>query len=74
MRRTAEILTTLILFAVVMSALGWALNVTVPQGVDWIADRIGDAAFLGILGVIFIAAVAFAWRGHRPKAGRAAGK
>lgn len=77
MRRTAEILATLILFAVVMTAIGWALNATVPNGVDWVTDRIGDVAFLGILGVVFIVAAAIAWRGHRPKAGktgRAAGR
>ncbi|WP_267427368.1 hypothetical protein [Methylobacterium sp. GC_Met_2] len=71
MRRAAEVLTTLILFAIVMTAIGWGVNATVPSGVDWVADRIGDLAFLGILGMIFIAAVAYAWRGHRPKAGRA---
>lgn len=77
MRRWAEILTTLVLFAVVMTALGWSVNATVPHGVDWLADRIGDVAVLGILGMIFIAAVTFAWRGHRPKngkAGRAVGR
>ena len=77
MRRAAEVLTTLVLFAIVMTAIGWGVNATVPHGVDWVADRIGDVAVLGILGLIFIAAVAFAWRGHRPKdgrAGRAAGK
>lgn len=74
MRRWAEILTTLVLFAIVMTAIGWGVNTSVPSAVDWLADRIGDVAVLAILGVIFIGATAYAWRGHRPKAGKAAGR
>lgn len=74
MRRTAEILTTLILFAIVMSAIGWGFNATIPAGIDWFWDRIGGGAVWGSLLVIWLAAGIYAWRGHRPKAGRAAGK
>ena len=74
MRRWAEILTTLVLFAIVMTAIGWGLSAVVPRGVDWLADRIGDIAFLAIIATVIALSGAYAWRAHRPKAGSAAGK
>lgn len=71
MRRWAEILTTLVLFAIVMTAIGWALGATVPAGIDWLWGRIGGGAVWGILLTVWLAAGAYAWHGHRPKAGKA---
>lgn len=74
MRRWAEILTTLVLFAVVMTAIGWGLNATVPNAVDWLADRIGDVAMLSLIGAVILVSGAYAWRSHRAHNGKAAGR
>ena len=71
MPRWFEILLTLVLFSVGMVVLSWAVNATVPGGVDWLADRIGDGAVLAIMGVFFAAAGYLAWKGHRPAKGSA---
>ena len=74
MRRAAEILTTLVLFAIVMTAIGWAANASAPAIGDWLSARIGEAGTWAVLIIVWLAAGAYAWRGHRPKAGKAVGR
>nr|WP_042669410.1 hypothetical protein [Methylobacterium sp. B34] len=71
MRRTAEILTTLILFAVVMSALGWIVSASVPAVDAWLVERIGSMGiWIGLAALWITGGVLL----YREKAGRAAGK
>ncbi|QGY03569.1 DUF485 domain-containing protein [Methylobacterium mesophilicum SR1.6/6] len=74
MRRWAEPLTILIVFAVVMTALGWVLSATVPSAIDRLISSVGILAAWGIFIVVWLAAGIYAWYAHRPKAGSAAGK
>jgi phage-related holin len=74
MRRWAEPLTVLIVFAVVMAAIGWGVNATVPSAIDTLVSHVGIIAAWSIFIVVWLAAGIYAWIGHRPKAGRAAGK
>ena len=71
MPRWLEIALTLVLFAFGMAVLSWALHATVPNTVDWVADRIGDVAMLVIVAAVFMTTGFFAWRGHRPRKGSA---
>ncbi|WP_020095984.1 hypothetical protein [Methylobacterium sp. 285MFTsu5.1] len=71
MRRTAEILTTLVLFAVVMSALGWAANAAAPSIQGWMLDHLGQGGFWAFFVALWITAGVLL---YREKAGRAAGK
>ena len=71
MPRWLEITLTLVLFAVGMAALSWAVNASVPVGVDWLWDRIGGAASWGLFLLIMAICTYFAWRGHRPTKGTA---
>ncbi|MCJ2134457.1 hypothetical protein MKK69_10400 [Methylobacterium sp. J-026] len=71
MPRWLEILLTLVLFAIGMAALSWAVNATLPAGVDWLWDRIGGVAvWVGII-TFWIIGGFFAWKGHRPTKGSA---
>ncbi len=71
MRRWAEILTTLVLFAVVMTAIGWGVNASVPSLHAWLIDHLGQAGFWVGFIIIWLAAGIYALVGHRPNAGRA---
>lgn len=71
MRRPLEILTTLVLFAIGMAALSWAVNASVPRVDAWIVGLAGRAGGWAIfLGIMAVCAV-IAWRGHRPAKGSA---
>lgn len=65
MPRWLEILLTLILFAVAMSALSWGVNAVVPGLADWTWDRIGGPAAWGILIVVLLGLALYAYRSHR---------
>lgn len=71
MRRTAEILTTVILFAIVMTAIGWAASAAAPSIGDWLSARIGESGiWAGFVALWITGGVLL----YREKAGRAAGK
>lgn len=74
MRRAAEVLTTLVLFAIVMTAIGWGVNASVPASVDWLWDRVGGGAVWSVIISFWVIGGYLAWRGHRPKAGKAIGR
>ncbi|MCJ2098633.1 hypothetical protein [Methylobacterium sp. E-046] len=71
MLRWAEILTTLILFAIVMSAIGWAASATAPSVGDWLSARIGESGIWAFLVLLWITGGVLL---YREKAGKAAGK
>ena len=68
MPRWLEIVLTLVLFAVAMTAVGWVVNATVPNVHGWLIANIGQAGFWMASALVLIAAAIFAWHGHR-KAG-----
>ena len=74
MRRWAEPLTVIVVFAIVMTAIGWGVNAAVPNVDAWLVDHIGKAGAWTALVAVWLATGIYAWIGHRPKAGRAAGK
>ena len=74
MRRWAEPLTVIVVFAVVMTAIGWMIRGGVEWSYPWVIDHIGRAGFWAIFLPVWLAAGVYAWRAHRPKAGKAAGK
>lgn len=74
MPRWLEITLTLVLFAAGMAVVGWAVNASVPGAEGWLVEHVGNAGFWGLFTVLMIVCSYFAWRGHRPNAGRAAGK
>lgn len=69
MRRWPEILLTLVLFAVAMTALSWVVQATVPGFVDWAWDRFGGVAVWAALIAFFVAALSYGIYDHR-RAGR----
>ena len=71
MRRPAEILTTLIVFAIVMAGIGWGLNATVPSVHEWLIASIGRIGAWALLVAILLTCAVIAWRGHRPTKGSA---
>jgi hypothetical protein len=71
MPRWSEIILTLVLFAAGMAVLTWAVNASVPVGIDWLWERIGGAASWGVFLLIMVICAYFAWRGHRPRKGSA---
>ncbi|MCJ2055794.1 hypothetical protein MKL09_04435 [Methylobacterium sp. J-048] len=71
MRRWAEVLTTLVLFAIVMTAIGWAANASAPSVHAWAIDHVGQAGFWGFFVVLWITGGVLL---YREKAGRAAGR
>ena len=71
MRRTAEILTTIVLFAIVMTVIGWGVNAAVPSVHAWLIEHLGQAGFWAGFIIVWLAAGAYAWHGHRPNAGKA---
>jgi hypothetical protein len=74
MRRTAEILTTLILFAAVMTALGWAARGGVEWAFPWLVEHVGLNAIWAALILLWATAGVLLYREKAGKAGRAAGK
>lgn len=70
MRRTAEILTAFVVFAVVMTALGWGAHAAAPSVGDWLAARIGEAGVWLILGLIVIVGAIATYRSSRLGEGR----
>jgi hypothetical protein len=74
MRRTAEILTTLVLFAVVMTVLGWVVSANVPAVDAWLVERIGSTGIWIGLAALWITGGVLLYREKAGKAGRAAGR
>ena len=74
MRRTAEILTTLVLFAVVMAAIGWAANASAPGIGDWLSARIGEGGIWAFFVLLWITGGVLLYREKAGKAGRAVGR
>lgn len=70
MRRWAEPLTVLIVFAIVMTALGWVLSATVPSFDAWLVGRIGKAGVWAVLGLIVIVGAFATYRSSKLGAGR----
>lgn len=71
MRRTAEILTTLVLFTAFMAALGWAASASAPTIGDWLSARVGEAGIWAFFVALWITGGVLL---YREKVGRAAGK
>lgn len=71
MLRWAEILTTLILFAVVMSAIGWAAHAGVENAYPWVLEHVGHVGIWAFFVALWITGGVLL---YREKAGRAAGK
>lgn len=71
MPRWLEIVATLALFAAGMAVLSWGVSATAPGAFDWLADQMGDAMALVIVGVILSGCGLYGWLGHRPTKGRA---
>ncbi|WP_243986598.1 hypothetical protein [Methylobacterium sp. E-046] len=71
MLRWAEILTTLILFAIVMSAIGWAASAAAPSIQGWMVDHLGQTGFWAFFVALWITGGVLL---YREKAGKAAGK
>ena len=70
MRRWAEPLTVLIVFAVVMTALGWGAHAAAPSVGDWLAARIGDAGVWAVLGLVVIVGAIATYRSSKFGEGR----
>jgi hypothetical protein len=70
MRRWAEPLTILIVFAVVMTALGWIIRGGVEWSYPWVMDHIGHVGIWLILGLIVIVGAFATYRSSRLGAGR----
>ena len=63
-------LATVVLFALVMGAIGWVLKLVVPPLVAWLIALIGAPVVLGIEAVVIIGAGATAYRAARPRSAR----
>jgi hypothetical protein len=71
MLRWLEVLIILVLFSAGMTVLSWAVNASVPAGVDWLWDRIGGVAVWSGIVAFWVIGGYFAWLGHRPTKGSA---
>ncbi|MBE7245314.1 MAG: hypothetical protein INR63_10190 [Actinomycetospora chiangmaiensis] len=74
MRRWPEILITLVLFAVVMSAIGWAAGASAPAIHAWLIDHIGQTGFWAFFVLLWITGGVLLYREKAGKAGRAVGR
>jgi hypothetical protein len=74
MRRWAEILTALVLFAVVMTALGWGARGGVEWAFPWLVEHVGLNAIWAALILLWVTGGVLLYREKAAKAGRAAGK
>ncbi|MCJ2140430.1 hypothetical protein [Methylobacterium sp. E-066] len=74
MRRWAEILTTLVLFAIVMSAIGWAANIGIEQAYPWVLSNIGHAGIWAFFVLLWITGGVLLYRERAGRAGKAAGR
>jgi hypothetical protein len=71
MRRTAEILTALILLAVLMTAIGWAADGRVERAFPWLVEHIGLDEIWAILILLCVTGGVLL---YREKGGGEAGK
>jgi hypothetical protein len=74
MRRWAEILTTLVLFAVVMTVLTWLVGAGVPAVDTWLVDHVGSAGVWVGLIALWITGGVLLYREKAGRAGKAVGK
>lgn len=74
MRRTAEILTTLVLFAIVMAAIGWGANAAAPNIGDWLSARIGEGGIWAFFVLLWITGGVLLYREKAGKVGKAVGR
>ena len=74
MRRWAEILTTLVLFAVVMTGIGWVAREGVEQAYPWVLDSIGHAGIWTFFVLLWITGAILLYREKAGRAGKAAGR
>ena len=74
MRRTAEILTTLVLFAVVMAGIGWGVNASTPAVDAWLVQNIGSSGVWIGLVLLWITGAILLYREKAGRAGKAAGR
>ncbi|MGU3407689.1 hypothetical protein [Methylobacterium brachiatum] len=74
MRRWAEILTTLVLFAIVMTAIGWVASVSAPGIGDWLSARVGEGGIWALFVVLWITGGVLLYREKAGRAGKAAGR
>ncbi|MGU3330340.1 hypothetical protein ACLBXB_25785 [Methylobacterium mesophilicum] len=70
MRRAAEILTTLLLFAIVMTAIGWAARGGIEWTFPWLLEHIGIAGIWAVLFVLLIIGGTAIYRSGKYAAGR----
>lgn len=74
MRRWAEILTTLVLFAIVMTAIGWGVNASTPAVDAWLVQNIGSfGVWVGLI-LLWLTGGVLLYREKAGRAGRAAGR
>ncbi len=71
MRRTAEILTALILLVILMTAIGWAADGGVERAFPWLVKHVGLDAIWAMLVLLCVAGGVLL---YREKTDRAAGK
>ncbi|MCJ2061906.1 hypothetical protein MKK63_04220 [Methylobacterium sp. J-088] len=70
MRRWAEPLTVIIVFAIVMTAIGWVLGATVPSVDAWLVERIGKAGVWAALGLVIVVGAIATYRSSKLGEGR----
>ena len=74
MRRTAEILTTLVLFAIVMAVIGWAVNASTPAVHEWLIAHVGHAGIWTFFVALWITGGVLFYREKAGRAGKAVGR
>jgi hypothetical protein len=62
MIRFLQMLTTLVVFVVVMTLLGWAIRGGVDRSYPWVLAHIGHAGFFAIMGLVIAVG---AWATYR---------
>ncbi|WP_267428629.1 hypothetical protein [Methylobacterium sp. GC_Met_2] len=74
MRRTAEILTTFVLFAIVMTAIGWGVSASTPTVDAWLVQHIGSSGVWIGLVLLWITGGVLLYREKVGRAGKAVGR